>query len=83
MRVDERTMNRRSLLRAGLSVLVVAVVSPFVAKAEQNEADVCYWEQRDGSFCRDGTHYEYWCYVCCGGLECETMKCEWRAVGPC
>lgn len=56
------------------------------AAAAQRSADVeenCFWQKTQGPICVLEQLRERWCYICCEGLMCETVYCEWRVVGTC
>lgn len=55
------------------------------AAAQRSAADEenCFWQRTVASLCVNGQLLDRWCYICCQGLDCETVSCEWRIIGTC
>ena len=77
-------MSRRRLLAIGIGFVagIAARREPETGAAIQT-MDNCFWDRTDVYICDNGSLKQLWCYVCCGGLECEEWWCEWRVVGTC
>lgn len=83
----QRKIGRRAALRKiakGLAASLLAVTaSRKTQKSDDASAlEVCFW-QYQYSICQGGELWERWCYVCCYGIDCETLVCEWRLAGAC
>ena len=78
-------LSRRRVLRALAGALVGAAFAseaPKEAAAQSNGS--CFWELAIGPYCGiDQEAYEYWCYTCCSGGQCEYETCYWYDVGTC
>jgi hypothetical protein len=80
-----RRVDRRRLLRGATGAIAGAAAAALGAPASAEPAvvlDVCFW-RKQSSYCKGGQLQEYWCYICCAGLDCETITCEWRSGGSC
>ncbi len=60
-----------------------AAANAAAARRGATDEDNCFWEKTAGPNCVGGQLREYWCFICCSGLHCETVSCEWRIVGVC
>jgi hypothetical protein len=83
----QQKIGRRAALRKiakGITASLFAIAAGRKAQKSGEAAvqEVCFW-QYQYSLCQGGVRMEQWCYICCYGIDCETLVCEWRTVGAC
>ena len=83
----QQRIGRRALLRKiasgfSASLFLLTVERRTQESTEAAAREICFW-QYQYAICQGGQVQERWCYICCAGIDCETLVCEWRPAGSC